>query len=66
MESRENFGDWKSFLESLGGLPWSAAEALPETLPCVPARMQARVEACRKLSRTRCRAVGASARPVDR
>eukprot|EP00959_Pyramimonas_sp_CCMP1952_P182524 3816928-Pyramimonas_sp.AAC.1 len=28
--------------------------------------MQARVEACRKLSRTRRRAAGAAARPVDR
>eukprot|EP00959_Pyramimonas_sp_CCMP1952_P085888 1796627-Pyramimonas_sp.AAC.1 len=28
--------------------------------------MQARVEACRKLSRTPCRAAGVSVRPVDR
>eukprot|EP00959_Pyramimonas_sp_CCMP1952_P206091 4309860-Pyramimonas_sp.AAC.1 len=31
-----------------GGPSYSAAEALPESLPCVPAVVQARVEACRK------------------
>eukprot|EP00959_Pyramimonas_sp_CCMP1952_P446377 9345910-Pyramimonas_sp.AAC.1 len=41
---------WRS-----GRLPCSAAEALPELLPCVPARVLARVDACWKLSQTRSR-----------
>eukprot|EP00959_Pyramimonas_sp_CCMP1952_P151390 3167746-Pyramimonas_sp.AAC.1 len=52
---------WRS-----GKLPCNAAEALPETLPCGPARVQARVEACWKLPRTRCRLRRGAAGNVDR
>eukprot|EP00959_Pyramimonas_sp_CCMP1952_P179927 3762474-Pyramimonas_sp.AAC.1 len=37
-----------------GGFPRSASEALPGRSPRVPARVRARVEACRKLFRTGC------------
>eukprot|EP00959_Pyramimonas_sp_CCMP1952_P156553 3274131-Pyramimonas_sp.AAC.1 len=55
----------KAFL-ALWGPPYRAAEAPPESLPCVPARVKARVEAGRKPPRTCCRAGRGAAGNVDR
>eukprot|EP00959_Pyramimonas_sp_CCMP1952_P233320 4875667-Pyramimonas_sp.AAC.1 len=50
----------------LWGLPCSASEAQPGTLPRVSADVQARVDACGKLSWTRCRLGRGTAGIVDR